>query len=48
MSLCNSKVYLLSSDIIKSNILKLFKEYQKIIQKKLQISKFNDNQSINN
>ena len=48
MSLCNSKVYLPLSNIIKSNILKLFKKYQEIIQGKLQISKFNDNQPINN
>ena len=48
MSLYNPEVCLSSSDIVKSDILKLFKEYQKIIQEKLQVSKFNDNQLINN
>ncbi len=48
MSLCNPEVCLPSSNIVKSDILKLFKEYQEIIQEKLQVSKFNDNQPINN
>jgi len=48
MSLYNLEVCLPSSDTVKSDILKLFKKYQKIIQEKLQISKFNDNQPINN
>ncbi len=48
MSLCNSEICLPSSDIVKSDILKLFKKYWKIIQEKLQIIKFNDNQLINN
>ncbi len=39
MSLYNSRVCLPSSDTVKSDILKLFKEYQKIIQEKLQVSK---------
>jgi hypothetical protein len=48
MSLCNPGVCLPSSDTVKSDILKLFKEYREIIQGKLQVSKFNDNQPINN
>ena len=48
MSLYNPEICLLLSDTIKSDILKLFKKYQKIIQRKLQVSKFNDNQLINN
>ncbi len=48
MNLYNSEVCLSSSDTIKNDILKLFKEYQEIIQEKLQVSKFNDNQPINN
>ena len=39
MNLCNPEVCLPSSDTVRSDILKLFKEYQEIIQKKLQVSK---------